>query len=75
MFMDSAGELCLQVKHLARLAEYLAVELHGHPENTAAAASALREWSDGDPVVLLQARTAIADANLETVRSEALALL
>jgi hypothetical protein len=64
-----------EARELARLTEYLALELHGHPENAAAAASALREWSDGDPAVLVQARAAIAHAKLETVRSEALALL
>ena len=65
-----------QAQDLAGFAEYLSLELHGLPERAAATASALREWSDWDPAVLAQARTtARADANLEHVRNEALALL
>jgi hypothetical protein len=63
-----------QAAELAGLAEYLAVEVRGHPENAAAAASALREWSGGDLVLVGAARMAVADA-MGTVRSEALALL
>jgi hypothetical protein len=63
-------------KELANLAEYLAVELHGHPEQVAAAAEALDEWADGDPTVFALARDEVrGDTNLDALRTEALVLL
>ena len=63
-------------KELAALAEYLAVELHGHPGQIAAAAEVLDEWADGNSAVLARARAeAREDTNLDTLHAEVLALL
>jgi hypothetical protein len=42
---------------IASFAEYLAEDVHGHPERALDAMASLAEWCDGDPNLLVQART------------------
>jgi hypothetical protein len=49
---------------IASFAEYLAVDVHGHPERALDAMASLAEWCDGDPNLLAQARTDVLQDTL-----------
>jgi len=44
-----------QARVVASLAEYLAEDVHGHPERALEAMAALAEWCEGDPELLARA--------------------
>jgi hypothetical protein len=45
-----------QARVVASFAEYLAEDVHAHPERALDAMASLAEWCDGDPNLLAQAR-------------------
>ena len=45
-----------QARVVASFAEYLAEDIHGHPERTLEAMASLAEWCDGDSELLARAR-------------------
>jgi hypothetical protein len=45
-----------QARVVASFAEYLAEDVHRHPERALEAMASLAEWCDGDPALLAQAR-------------------
>ena len=46
-----------QARVVASFAEYLAEDVHGHPERALEAMAALAEWCEGDPELLARARS------------------
>ena len=48
-----------QARVVASFAEYLAEDVRGHPNRALEAMGALAEWCDGDPELLVQARTEV----------------
>ena len=67
-----------QARVVASFAEYLAEDVHGHPERALEAMAALAEWCEGDPELLARARsdvmrdtrgaeTAVAENNREAI--------
>jgi len=44
-----------QARVVASFAEYLAEDVHGHPERALEAMAALAEWCEGDPELLARA--------------------
>jgi CO dehydrogenase/acetyl-CoA synthase delta subunit len=67
-----------QARVVASFAEYLAEDVHGHPERAPEAIASLAEWCEGDPSLLAQARAdvlrhtrtaraAVAENNREAV--------
>jgi hypothetical protein len=55
---------------VASFAEYLAEEVHDHPDQALEAIASLAEWCDGDPDLLAQAR---ADVLRDARRTQAAA--
>jgi hypothetical protein len=45
-----------QARVVASFAEYLAEDVHGHPERAPDATASLAEWCEGDPELLARAR-------------------
>jgi hypothetical protein len=48
-----------QARVVASFAEYLAEDVHGHPERAPEAVASLAEWCDRDPGLLAKARAAV----------------
>jgi len=49
-------EAARQARVVASFAEYLAEDVHGHPERALEAMASLAEWCDGDAELLARAR-------------------
>ena len=49
-------EASRRARVVASFAEYLAEDVHGHPERTHEAIASLAEWCEGDAVLLARAR-------------------
>jgi hypothetical protein len=49
-------EASRQARVVASFAEYLAEDVHGHPERAPEAIASLAEWCEGDAVLLARAR-------------------
>ena len=56
-------EVRRQARVVASLAEYLAEDVHKHPERAPEAMAALAEWCDGDAELLAQARAVLHDTH------------
>src|SRR5262249_53548703 len=52
-------ELRRRAQDVANLAEYLAEDVHGHPDHAREAMGALAEWCEGDHELLAYARTEV----------------
>jgi hypothetical protein len=48
-----------QARVVASFAEYLAEDVHGHPDRALEAMASLAEWCEGDPELLAQARAEV----------------
>ena len=70
-----------QARVVASFAEYLAEDVHGHPERALEAMAALAEWCEGDPELLARARSDVmrdtrgAEAAVAENNREAIELL
>ena len=70
-----------QARVVASFAEYLAEDVHGHPERALEAMAALAEWCDGDLELLARARSDVmrdtrgAEAAVAENNREAIELL
>jgi hypothetical protein len=57
---------------IASFAEYLAEDVHGHPERALEAMASLADWCDNDPRLLQQARTnVLQDTRKATLSAQA----
>jgi hypothetical protein len=57
---------------IASFAEYLAEDVHGHPDRALEAMASLAEWCDGDRELLAQARAdVLRDTRRATLRAQA----
>ena len=62
-----------QARVVASFAEYLAADVHGHPERALEAMASLAEWCDGDAELLAQARAHVMrDTRRATLSAQAL---
>ena len=70
-----------QARVVASFTEYLAEDVHGHPERALEAMAALAEWCEGDPELLARARSDVmrdtrgAEAAVAENNREAIELL
>jgi hypothetical protein len=70
--MQPVGDRRERARVIASLAEYLAEDVHGHPDRAAVAMAALAEWCDDDPRLLEQARAdVLRDARRATMSAQA----
>ena len=53
--LDAVVELTTRARVVASFAEYLAQDVHGHPERAPQAMASLAEWCEGDAELLARA--------------------